>query len=58
MTGPWIHHTRVKTASLEWENIPDPASTYRITLQILLPRKQQETKKKEMIALLYSSPRS
>jgi hypothetical protein len=25
---PWIHHSRVKPASLEWECIPDPALPY------------------------------
>jgi hypothetical protein len=29
--APWIHHSRVKPASLEWECIPDPASPRRIT---------------------------
>jgi hypothetical protein len=38
--APWIHHSLVKPASLEWEFISDPASLCRITLQHLstLPR--------------------
>jgi hypothetical protein len=30
--APWIHHSRVKPASLKWECIPDLASPCKITL--------------------------
>jgi hypothetical protein len=56
----WIHHSRVKPASLEWECIPDPASPYKTTFKTLVPfpnttlllRRQQETMDKETSALL------
>jgi hypothetical protein len=58
--APWIHHSQVKSASLEWECISDPASPYKITFKTLvpfpdrtlLPRRQQETTDDEMSILL------
>jgi hypothetical protein len=47
MIAPWIHHSRVKPASLEWECIPDPASPCRITLQNLSTFPQEDSASQE-----------
>jgi hypothetical protein len=31
--APWVHHSQVKLASLEWECIPDSDLLCKITLQ-------------------------
>jgi hypothetical protein len=43
----WIHHSRVKPASLEWDCIPDSASPCRITLQNLSTLLQQDSTSQE-----------
>jgi hypothetical protein len=45
--APWIHHSWVKPASLEWECIPDPASPCRITLWNLSTLPQQDSTSQE-----------
>jgi hypothetical protein len=45
--APWIHHSWVKPASLEWECIPDLASPCRITLQNLSALPQQDSASQE-----------
>jgi hypothetical protein len=56
---PWIHHSQVKPASLDWECIPDPFSPYKITFRMLEPflnrtllsRRQHKIMDKETSAL-------
>jgi hypothetical protein len=45
--APWIHHSPVKPASLEWECIPDPASPCRITFWNLSVLPQQDSASQE-----------
>jgi hypothetical protein len=42
-TAPWIHYSRVKPASLEWECIPDPALPCTSTLQNFGALPQQDS---------------
>jgi hypothetical protein len=44
---PWIPHSRVMPASLEQECIPDPASSYKITLQNTSTLPQQDPTSQE-----------
>jgi hypothetical protein len=44
---PWIHHSPVKPASIEWYCIPDPASPYKITLQNICTLPQQDIASQE-----------
>jgi hypothetical protein len=56
----WIHHSRVKPASLKWECILDPVLPYKITFKTLalfpnrtlLLRRQQKTMNNKTSALL------
>jgi hypothetical protein len=45
--APWIHHSLVKSASLEWECIPNLASPCKITLQNLSALPQQDSTSQE-----------
>jgi hypothetical protein len=45
--APWIHHSQVKAASLQWNSIPDPASQCKITLPNLSAFPQQDSDSQE-----------
>jgi hypothetical protein len=53
---PWIHHSCMKTASLEWECILDPASPCKITLwkACVLPR--QDPASQETTGTMWHQP--